>query len=376
MSKPCLMRLQKEYQRLNKEPVRPAAPPTPHNPIHRPTQRAAAAAAEGKHARGLGGTHTRACRACREERRRFGAAIGPRTPVPTPAPFRSLAQRSHSALIQLPIRSLHPCVSIRSHSALIQLPIRSLHPFVSIRSHSALIQRAFYDPPQVPNIRAEPKPNNILEWHFVIQGDGLDGVSLFYRLFLGFLYSIACFKFFILSFSLIGDGLDGTPYEGGQYHGKLVFPSDYPYKPPSIMMLTPSGRFETNKRLCLSMSDFHPETWVPAWSVASILNGVLSFMLESTPTVGSVERSLPERRRLAALSHAFNRKTHMFRELFADLVTEGDDDACAAEEAAAAEAPSRGIGMGWVLPALAVGVIAAAVIGMGDQNLTTQNLAP
>ena len=30
------------------------------------------------------------------------------------------------------------------------------------------------------------------------------------------------------------------------------------------------------------MSDFHPETWVPAWSVASILNGVLSFMLEST----------------------------------------------------------------------------------------------
>lgn len=245
---------------------------------------------------------------------------------------------THSRAIPLPRSTL----SFSAHSALIQLPIRSLHPFVSIRSHSALIQRAVCHPPQVPNIRAEPKPNNILEWHFVIQGDGLDG----------------------------------TPYEGGQYHGKLVFPSDYPYKPPSIMMLTPSGRFETNKRLCLSMSDFHPETWVPAWSVASILNGVLSFMLESTPTVGSVERSLPERRRLAALSHAFNRKTHMFRELFADLVTEGDDDACAAEEAAAAEAPSRGIGMGWVLPALAVGVIAAAVIGMGDQNLTAQNLAP
>ena len=26
-------------------------------------------------------------------------------------------------------------------------------------------------------------------------------------------------------------------------------------------MLTPSGRFETGTRLCLSMSDFHPETW-------------------------------------------------------------------------------------------------------------------
>jgi hypothetical protein len=28
-----------------------------------------------------------------------------------------------------------------------------------------------------------------------------------------------------------------------------------------------SGRFETNTRLCLSMSDFHPETWNPMWSL-------------------------------------------------------------------------------------------------------------
>jgi hypothetical protein len=82
------------------------------------------------------------------------------------------------------------------------------------------------------------------------------------------------------------------------------------------MCLHYSGRFNTNTRLCLSMSDFHPETWVPAWSVASILNGVLSFMLESTPTVGSVEASDAERRRLAHASHAFNRKTPIFCELF------------------------------------------------------------
>ena len=36
------------------------------------------------------------------------------------------------------------------------------------------------------------------------------------------------------------------------------------------------------------------------WSVASTINGVMSFMLESTPTVGSVETSLAERKRLAA----------------------------------------------------------------------------
>ena len=61
--------------------------------------------------------------------------------------------------------------------------------------------------------------------------------------------------------------------------GKLVFPKDYPFKPPSIRMLTPNGRFQIDTRLCLSMSDFHPGTWNPSWSVATILNGLLSFMV-------------------------------------------------------------------------------------------------
>ena len=118
-----------------------------------------------------------------------------------------------------------------------------------------------FTPP--PYIRAAPLESNLQEWRYVLQGP------------------------------------PDSPYAGGLYQGKIRFPDDYPFRPPAIMMLTPNGRFNTNTRLCLSMSDFHPETWVPAWSVASILNGVLSFMLESTPTVGSVETSLAERRRLA-----------------------------------------------------------------------------
>jgi hypothetical protein len=66
--------------------------------------------------------------------------------------------------------------------------------------------------------------------------------------------------------------------------GKLVFPSDYPFKPPSIRMITPNGRFQVDTRLCLSMSDFHPGTWNPSWSVATILNGLLSFMVRKQKT--------------------------------------------------------------------------------------------
>ena len=35
---------------------------------------------------------------------------------------------------------------------------------------------------------------------------------------------------------------------GGTYHGKLVFPREFPFKPPSIYMITPNGRFKCNTR--------------------------------------------------------------------------------------------------------------------------------
>eukprot|EP00465_Bigelowiella_longifila_P006395 CAMPEP_0185253828 /NCGR_PEP_ID=MMETSP1359-20130426/2408_1 /TAXON_ID=552665 /ORGANISM="Bigelowiella longifila, Strain CCMP242" /LENGTH=222 /DNA_ID=CAMNT_0027836257 /DNA_START=14 /DNA_END=682 /DNA_ORIENTATION=+ len=132
----------------------------------------------------------------------------------------------------------------------------------------------------VENIEAKPLYSNILEWHYVVTGP------------------------------------KGTPYEGGIYHGKLKFPSNYPFGPPSIYMLTPSGRFQINKKLCLSMSDFHPESWNPLWSVSSILKGLLSFMLEETPTYGSIKTTEMQKRAFARTSLAFNCRSKTFKTLF------------------------------------------------------------
>uniref|UniRef100_A0A8C2LET9 UBC core domain-containing protein n=1 Tax=Cricetulus griseus TaxID=10029 RepID=A0A8C2LET9_CRIGR len=66
------------------------------------------------------------------------------------------------------------------------------------------------------------------------------------------------------------------------YHGKLIFPREFPFKPPSIYMITPNGRFKCNTRLCLSITDFYPDT---------ILTGLLSFLVEKGPTLGSIETS-------------------------------------------------------------------------------------
>ncbi|XP_026464100.1 ubiquitin-conjugating enzyme E2 J2-like [Ctenocephalides felis] len=136
----------------------------------------------------------------------------------------------------------------------------------------------------VPYVTAEPVPNNILEWHYVVEGP------------------------------------EGSPYHGGLYHGKLVFPREFPFKPPSIYMITPNGRFKCNTRLCLSISDFHPDTWNPAWSVSTILTGLLSFMLETSPTLGSYETSTFEKKQLAAQSIEFNLKDTLYCELFPEIV--------------------------------------------------------
>lgn len=87
-------------------------------------------------------------------------------------------------------------------------------------------------------------------------------------------------------------------------------------------MYTPNGRFKPNKRLCLSISDFHPDTWNPAWSVSTILTGLLSIMLENSPLLGSCESTTYEKKKLAMNSLEFNLKNEVFRELFPDLVTE------------------------------------------------------
>ncbi|XP_060526940.1 ubiquitin-conjugating enzyme E2 J2 [Cylas formicarius] len=135
----------------------------------------------------------------------------------------------------------------------------------------------------VPYVDAEPLPSDILEWHYVVWGP------------------------------------ENSLYDGGYYHGKLVFPRDFPFKPPAVYMITPNGRFRTNKKLCLSISDFHPDTWNPAWSVSTILTGLLSFMLEKSPTLGSIETSDYDKRQLAYQSLEFNLRNTQFCELFPDI---------------------------------------------------------
>ncbi|CAG8903589.1 unnamed protein product [Penicillium egyptiacum] len=95
-----------------------------------------------------------------------------------------------------------------------------------------------------------------------------------------------------------------SPYAQGLYHGRITFPATYPLRPPSFRFLTPSGRFEVNREICLSISGHHEETWQPAWGVRTALLGIRSeiFSSESQGQVGGMEGSDELRREYARLS--------------------------------------------------------------------------
>ncbi|KAF4636450.1 hypothetical protein G7Y89_g1641 [Cudoniella acicularis] len=97
--------------------------------------------------------------------------------------------------------------------------------------------------------------------------------------------------------------LRGPPtsaFANGIYHGRIVLPPTYPLRPPSFRFLTPSGRFETNREICLSISGHHEETWQPAWGIRTALVALRSFMeTDARGQLGGLECSTRERERIA-----------------------------------------------------------------------------
>lgn len=141
----------------------------------------------------------------------------------------------------------------------------------------------------VPNIITRPSKGNMLKWYFMLH-------------------------------SMQDD------YKDGIYIGKIVFPSDYPFKPPDILFLTPNGRFETNKKICLSFTSYHPESWNPNWTMENMLLGVLSFMYDDKPTTGSISTSSFTKRKYARGSISFNLGIPEFKDIFMkDFVELGID---------------------------------------------------
>ena len=107
-------------------------------------------------------------------------------------------------------------------------------------------------------------------------------------------------------------GAPATHYEGGNYIGKLMIPKTYPQSAPDIMMLTPSGRYNINLKICLSNSGYHNETWTPMWNFKTILMGFISNMSDDKDMgLNHIKTTKEERNRLAKQSFDYNVKFYL-----------------------------------------------------------------
>ena len=99
-------------------------------------------------------------------------------------------------------------------------------------------------------------------------------------------------------------GPPDTEFEGGLYHGIIKLPMSYPNRPPSIMFLTPNGRFDVNMDVCLSMTRYHKEEWQAAWTIRSMLEAIIAFfpVKEEHDAIGALDSSVESRKHFAKLS--------------------------------------------------------------------------
>eukprot|EP00727_Mastigamoeba_balamuthi_P013411 m51a1_g8693 putative C-tail anchored protein, ubiquitin-conjugating enzyme (215) ;mRNA; f:48418-49577 len=117
---------------------------------------------------------------------------------------------------------------------------------------------------------AEPLEDNMLEWHFTIAGP------------------------------------PDSPFAGGAYHGRIILPPEYPFRPPNVVFLTPNGRWMVNTKICLNASAYHPEEWKPSWGIKTLLIALMAYMpMNGEGAVGAVEMPADERRRLSEASRTW-----------------------------------------------------------------------
>lgn len=100
------------------------------------------------------------------------------------------------------------------------------------------------DPPS--NCSAGPQSDNLFEWHGTIIGPG------------------------------------DSPYAGGIFELLILFPAEYPFKPPKIKFLTKIYHPNINKfgSICLDVLN---QMWSPALTIAKLLLSISSLLTDPNP---------------------------------------------------------------------------------------------
>jgi len=77
-------------------------------------------------------------------------------------------------------------------------------------------------------------------------------------------------------------GPPDSPYQGGVFFLRILFPTDYPFKPPTVQFETKIYHPNINHegRICL---DILKAQWSPALSISKVLLSICSLLCDANP---------------------------------------------------------------------------------------------
>ncbi|KAJ5103503.1 hypothetical protein N7532_004032 [Penicillium argentinense] len=89
----------------------------------------------------------------------------------------------------------------------------------------------------------------------------------------------------LYEWKVLMEGPEGSPYQGGIFQIRLVLPTEYPFKPPTVSFATkiyhPNVTNDDKGSMCLGM--LRPDEWKPSSKIGAVLEFARQLLAEPMP---------------------------------------------------------------------------------------------
>lgn len=129
-------------------------------------------------------------------------------------------------------------------------------------------------------------------------------------------------KWYILLHNFSGDN---DEYSGGEYLVRIELPKDFPYNPPHFYFMTPNGLYDVEKKVCISIGEFHKDQYRAALGVGGFCKQLLSGLIgwEDIGSGISIINTTKEKKRVLAAESVEYNKTYNAK--FINMINEAYD---------------------------------------------------